>query len=172
MGPYSYWLLRVWWAYAPKAGVHHLFIDLNSAYESIYLEKPFGAIMEFGIPPKLIILGKTTTIIFQRSVWIQSILLEPISITCGVRQGDAFARLLCNISLENVIQDLGIPTGGNIFFKTEHSFNDTYSSWAQRSFLKSGEICKKYGAGNKSREDGLCTVIPRLTSDPANEFFG
>ena len=36
-----------------------------------------------------------------------------------------------------------------------HWFNGTYNPWTQRSFLKSGEICKKYGTDNKSREDGI-----------------
>jgi len=43
-----------------QIGVHHLFIDFKSAYDSIYREKLFGAMTEFGISLKLIRLVKTT----------------------------------------------------------------------------------------------------------------
>ena len=95
-----------------------MFIDFKSAYDSIYREKLLGAVMEFGIPPKLIRLVKTTMANVQCSVRVQSHLSEPISTTCGVRQGDALACLLFNIALEKVIRDSGIQTRGTIFFKT------------------------------------------------------
>jgi hypothetical protein len=60
-----------------QIGVHYLFIDFKSAYDSIYREYLFGAMMEFGIPPKLIRLVKTTMSNVQCSVRIQSHLLEP-----------------------------------------------------------------------------------------------
>jgi len=41
-----------------QIGVHHLFIDFKSAYESVYREKLFGAMMKFVITPKLIRLVK------------------------------------------------------------------------------------------------------------------
>jgi sorting nexin-29 len=74
--------------------------------------------MELGIPSELIRLVKTTMTNVQCSVQIQSHLSEPISTTCGVRQGDALACLLFNIALEKIIRDLGIQTRGTIFFKT------------------------------------------------------
>jgi hypothetical protein len=64
-----------------QIGVHHLFIDFKSAYDSIYQEKLLCAMMEFGIPLKLIILVKTTMTNVQCSVKIQSYLSEPISTT-------------------------------------------------------------------------------------------
>ena len=66
--------------------------------------------MEFGIPLKLIRLVKTTMTNVQCSVRIQSHLSEPISTTCGVRQGDALACLLFDLALEKVIRDSGIQT--------------------------------------------------------------
>ena len=66
-----------------QIGVHHLFIDFKSIYDSIYREKLFGAMMEFGIPPKLIQLGKTAMTNVQCSVRIQFHLLEPISTMWG-----------------------------------------------------------------------------------------
>jgi sorting nexin-29 len=101
-----------------QIGVHHLFIDFKSAYGSVDRQKLLCAIMEFGIPLKLIILVKTTLTDVQYSVQIQSYLSEPIPITCGVKQGDALACLLFNIALEKVTRDSGIQTRGTIFFKT------------------------------------------------------
>ena len=101
-----------------QIGVHHLFIDFKSAYDSIYQEKLLYAMTEFGIPLKLIRLVQATMTNVQCSVQIQSRLSEPISITRGVRQGDALACLLFNIALEKVIRDSGIQTRGTIFFKT------------------------------------------------------
>jgi sorting nexin-29 len=99
-----------------QIGVHHLFIDFKSAYDSIYQEKLLCAMMELGIQSKLIRLVKTTMTNVQGPVQIQSHLLEPISTTHGVRQGDALACLLFNIALEKVVWDLGIQTRGTIFF--------------------------------------------------------
>jgi len=103
-----------------QIGVHHLFFDFKSAYDSIYRENLLYTMMEFGIPFKLIRLVKTTMTNVQCSVQIQSHLLEPISTACGVRQGDALACLLFTIALEKVIQDSGIQTRGAIFLKTVH----------------------------------------------------
>ena len=41
-----------------QTGVHHLFVDFKSAYDSIYREKLLCAMMELGIPSKLIRLVK------------------------------------------------------------------------------------------------------------------
>jgi sorting nexin-29 len=101
-----------------QIGVHHLFIDFKSAYGSIYREKLLCAMMEFGIPSKLIRLIKTTMTNLQCSVHIQSHLSEPIPTTRGVKQGDALACILFNIALEKVIRDSGIQTGGTSLFKT------------------------------------------------------
>ena len=101
-----------------QIGRHHLFIDFKSAYDSIYREKLLRAMMELGIPYKLIRLVKTTMTNVQCSVQTQSHLSEPISTTCGVRQGDALACLLFNIVLEKGIWDSGIQTRGTIFSKT------------------------------------------------------
>ena len=95
-----------------------MFIDFKSAYDSIYREKFFGAMMEFGIPPKLIKLVKTTMTNVQCSVQIQSHLSEPISTTCGVRQCDALACILFNIAFEKVIRNSDIQTRRTIFLKT------------------------------------------------------
>ena len=101
-----------------QIGIHHLFTDFKSAYDSIYRQKLLSATMELCIPTKLIRLVKTTMTNVQCSVQIQSHLLEPISTTRGVRQGDALACLLFNIVLEKDIRDSGIQTRGIIFSKT------------------------------------------------------
>ena len=101
-----------------QIGIHHLFIDFRSAYDSIHRQKLLCAMTEFGIPPKLIRMVKATMNNVQCSVQIQSHLSEPISTIHGLRQGDALACLLFNIALEKVIRDSGIQTRVTIFFKT------------------------------------------------------
>jgi hypothetical protein len=64
-----------------QIGVYHSFVDLKSAYDSIYQEKLLCAMMELVIPSKLIELVKTTMTNVQWSVQIQSHLLDPISTT-------------------------------------------------------------------------------------------
>jgi len=91
---------------------------IKSACDSIYREKLFCAMMEFGIPPKLIRLVETTMTNVQCSVRIQSHLSEPISTTCGVRQCDALACILFNIAFEKVIRNSDIQTRRTIFLKT------------------------------------------------------
>jgi hypothetical protein len=74
-----------------QVGVHHLFIDFKSAYDSIYREKLFCAMMEFGIPSKFVRLVKTTMTNVQCSVQIQSHLSQPIPTARGVKRGYALA---------------------------------------------------------------------------------
>jgi hypothetical protein len=77
-----------------QIGIHHLFIDFKSAYDSIYREKLLCAMMELGIPSKLIRLVKKTMTNVQCSVQIQSHLSELIANIRGVRQGDLPASSL------------------------------------------------------------------------------
>jgi len=51
-----------------QIGVHHLFVDFKSAYASIYREKLLCAMIELGIPSKLIRLVKITLTNVQCSV--------------------------------------------------------------------------------------------------------
>ena len=101
-----------------QIGIHHLFIDFKSAYDTIHREKLLCAMTEFGIPPKLIRMVKATMTNVQCSVQIQSHLSEPISTIRQVRQGDVLACLLFHIALEKVIRDSGIQTRETVFFKT------------------------------------------------------
>ena len=100
-----------------QIGVHHLFIEFKSAYDSIYREKLVCAMMEFGIPSKLIRVVKTTMTNVQCSVQIQSHLSEPISTTRGVRQGDAFACLLFNPSVWGHLNPSSYCDVGRFFYR-------------------------------------------------------
>jgi len=91
-----------------------LFTDFKSDYDSIYQEKLFSAMMEFGVLRKLIRLVKPTCNAQSGS----SLTCQSQYLPHGVRQGDALACLLFNIALEKVIWDSGIQTRGTIFFKT------------------------------------------------------
>jgi len=145
-----------------RIGIHNLFTDFKSAYDSIHREKLLCAMTEFGIPSKLIRLVKTTMANVQCSVQIQSHLSEPIPTARGVKQGDALACLLFNIALEKVIRDSGIQTRGTIFFKTVQILAYAYdidlmartTPGLNEAFLKL-QNCKKYGIDNKSSEDGI-----------------
>ena len=88
-----------------QIAVHHLFTGFKSAYDSIYRETLFSAMMGFGIAPKLITMVRTTMTNVQCSVRIQSHLSEPISTTCGVRHGGTLACLLFDTALGKVIRD-------------------------------------------------------------------
>jgi len=111
-----------------QIGIHHLFVHFKSAYDSIYREKLLCAMMELGIPSKLIRLVKTTMTNVQCSVQIQSHLSDPISTTRGVKQGDALACLLFNIALE---KSFGIRA----FKLEEPSFLRLYKSWPMQMIL-------------------------------------
>ena len=74
--------------------------------------------MEFGIPPKLIRLVKTTMTNVQCSVQIQSHLSPPVSTTCEVKQGDALSCLLFNIALEKSYGTRAFKLEEPFFFKT------------------------------------------------------
>ena len=111
-----------------QIGVHHLFVEFISAYDSLYREKLLCAMMELGIPSKLIRLVKKTMTDVQCSVQIQSHLSDPISTKRGVRQGDALACLLFNIALE---RSFGIRA-----FKIEEpSCLKLYKSWPRQMIL-------------------------------------
>ena len=111
-----------------QIGIHHLFTDFKSAYDTIHREKLLCAMTEFGIPPKLIRMVKATMTNVQCSVQIQSHLSEPISTIRGVRQGDALACLLFNIALEKLY--------GTLVFKPEELFSlRLYKSWLMQTIL-------------------------------------
>jgi len=101
-----------------RISIHLLFIDFKSAYDSTDREKKYVAMNELNIPQNLIRLMRMIMSNMHSQIKIQSKLLAPFIIHKGVRQGDALAWLLFNITLQYVIRISGIQTRGTIFYKS------------------------------------------------------
>jgi hypothetical protein len=97
---------------------HHLFIDLEVAYDSIDRRRLYAAMEELNIPQKLIALVKVTMNNTQCRVTIQKRFSAPINVKNGIRQGDALTCLLFNIALEKIVRDAALNMRGTIFYKS------------------------------------------------------
>ena len=97
---------------------YHLFVDFRSAYDCIKREALYEAMVEFGIPHKLVRLVKATMTNVRSRVRVEQDLSTPFHSRTGLRQGDALACLLFNIALEKVVRASRINTSGNIFHKS------------------------------------------------------
>jgi hypothetical protein len=78
---------------------HHLFIDFKTAYEKVNRNQLYKAMLELGIPQKLVRLTQATMDGTTAKVKIQNELSESFHIRNGLRQGDALACILFKISL-------------------------------------------------------------------------
>ena len=96
---------------------HNLFIDFKTAYDKVNRNQLCKAMLEFGIPPKLVRLTQATMEGPTAKVKAQNELPESFHIRNGLRQGDALACILFNIALENIVRDANINQRGNIFYK-------------------------------------------------------
>ena len=83
-----------------RISIHQLFVDFKSAYDSVDREQMYVAMNELNILEKLIRLVKMIMSDVQSQIKIKSKLLAPSIIHKDVRQGDALAWLLFNITLE------------------------------------------------------------------------
>jgi hypothetical protein len=101
-----------------KIETHHLFIDFKTVYEKVNRNQLFKAMLELGIPPKLVRLTQATMEGTTAKVKIQNELRESFHIQNGVRQGDALACILFNTALEKIIHEANINQHGNIFYKS------------------------------------------------------
>ena len=97
---------------------HHLFIDFKTAYDKVNRNQLCMAMLEFGIPPKLVRLTQAMMQGTTAKVNVQNELSENFHIRNGLRQGDALACILFNIALEKIIRDANINQRGNIFYKS------------------------------------------------------
>jgi hypothetical protein len=94
---------------------HHLFIDFKAAYDSVKRTALYNAMIDFGIPPKLVKLTHLTMQNLSSCVRIEGENSTFFDINNGLRQGDALACLLFNIALEKAIRQLNIRMNGTIF---------------------------------------------------------
>jgi Reverse transcriptase (RNA-dependent DNA polymerase) len=97
---------------------HHLFVDLEAAFDSVIRRKLWRVMEEFGIPNKLISLTKLTLIGANSRVRIRNQLSEIFNIEEGLRQGDPLATLLFNLTLEAAVRTTDIDPSGTIFTKS------------------------------------------------------
>jgi len=96
----------------------HLFIDFNSAYDTIKRDQLYDAMSEFNIPNKLIRLTRMTMENTKGQVRIQSDLSDSIFTKKDLRQSDPLACLLFNLALKKVVRNAGNQTSGTIFYKS------------------------------------------------------
>jgi hypothetical protein len=78
----------------------------------------YKAVAELGISLKLIRLVKATMTGTTSQICVQATLSEPLRIHIGLRQGDALACLLFNVTSEKAIRDSGIQRSWHIFQKS------------------------------------------------------
>jgi len=97
---------------------HHLFIDFKTAYDKVKRNQLYKARLEFGIPLKLVRLVQAIMEGTTAKVKVQNELSERFHIRNGLRQGDALACILFNITLEKIKRDANINQCGNIFYKS------------------------------------------------------
>jgi hypothetical protein len=77
---------------------HHLFIDFKTTYDKVNRNQLYKAMLELGIPPKLVRLTQATMEGTTAKVKIQNELSESFHIQNGLRQGDALACILFHIA--------------------------------------------------------------------------
>jgi len=82
---------------------YRLFIDFKTSYDKVNRNQLYKAMLEFGIPLKLVRLTQATMEGTTAKVKVQNELSESFHIQNGLRQGDALACILFNITLEKII---------------------------------------------------------------------
>ena len=84
---------------------HHLFADFKTAYDKVKRNELYKAMLEFGIPPKLVRLIQATMEGTTAKDKVQNELSDSFHIRNGLRQGDALACILFNITMEKIIRE-------------------------------------------------------------------
>ncbi|CAK1591299.1 unnamed protein product [Parnassius mnemosyne] len=101
-----------------NVNTHHLFVDFKAAYDNVHRSFLYQAMMEIGIPTKLVRLTEMTLRNSQSVDRVQTNVSEPFRTNDGLRQGDALSCLLFNIALDKCIRDSKIETKGTIYHKS------------------------------------------------------
>jgi hypothetical protein len=84
--------------------VHHLFIDIKTAYGSVRREVLYNILIEYGIPMKLVRLIKLCLTETYSRVQVGKNLSEMFLMRNSLKQGDALLPLLFNFALEYAIR--------------------------------------------------------------------
>jgi len=92
-------ILEKKWEY--NEAVHQLFIDVKTAYDSLWREVLYDIVIEFGIPMKLIV--RLIKMFLNKSNNRLQVGKHMFPIKNGLEQGDALSPLLFNSALEYAI---------------------------------------------------------------------
>jgi sorting nexin-29 len=104
-------LEKSWWC---NINVYQIYVDFKQAYDSVYQEKIYKIMHEFGIPDKLTSLVRTIMTDTDAQVKIQTQLTDPCVIKWGLKQGDGLAPSLFNLAMENIIRKLTLNVKGTL----------------------------------------------------------
>lgn len=106
-------LMEKCWEY--NKVLHQLFVDFKQAYDNVLRVELWNAMIELGIPNKLVTLTKISMEGSVSAVRIGRKLSTFFIINNGLKQGDAISPLLFNIALEKVVRDARTET---LLFRT------------------------------------------------------
>lgn len=95
---------------------HHLFVDFKSAYDSVTRPELYQGLEEMNVPKKLIRLVRMT--MTSSKCIVGHDLSDSIDTNCGIKQGDALARLLFNFVGEKAVRESCIQLQATIFNNT------------------------------------------------------
>ena len=101
--------------------VHQLYIDFQAAYDSINRGKLYSAMLELGVPKKLVNLTRMTLQGTKSKVKTQGMVSEEFNIQQGLKQGDSLSGTLFNLALGAVMRKIPTNPGGTIFNRTSQN---------------------------------------------------
>jgi len=92
--------------------VYLLFVDFKQVYDSVNRDRLWKAMIQLGIPAKLVRLVKACVQHSKCKVKFNGELSEDFSVETGLRQGDALSPTLFNIALESVVREVLVDDTG------------------------------------------------------------
>ncbi|XP_039297864.1 uncharacterized protein LOC120354582, partial [Nilaparvata lugens] len=98
--------------YEYNISLHQLYIDYKQVFDSIKRDSLIKAMIEFGIPCKLVRLVRMTLKETKYKIKVQGRLSSSFMASKGLRQGDVLSAMLFNISLEKVMRNLTVNPNG------------------------------------------------------------
>ena len=97
--------------------VHHLFIDFQAAYDTVWRKEIQSEMHKLGFPEKLVKLCRFLNNEIYAKVKIGKQLSSEYKVNKGLRQADAITPLLFNVVLETAIRRSKVETRETIFDK-------------------------------------------------------
>lgn len=97
--------------YEYNVPVHQLYVDFETAYDSIDRKYLYETLDELGIPRKLTRLVKMTLDLSSCKIKAQNELSKEFRVNRGLRQGDSLSCILFNLTLERVVRSIDVREG-------------------------------------------------------------